>query len=379
MTLSFKPAALAASIAFAALSTPSLAAPDLITRSFDHDDRCLPDSEAFSLKRQTVFERGFHGGDVDIEAGKARFSLWGAFMDFARVSVSDSSLRLKKIDTRSGPHNVTKGCPAEYATLTFELQSTPHISGTIDATLIVVRNNDTWRVPLSVRSAPARLQVQWDRIPGSGAATSTGATRPIQVRNPGGCTPGTPGCGGSPNSVQATPGGPAASPGGGAVTSHVFASLRNCLRNQGGDATLEGTNKLIVKVPRDAQVNCQEKVRADARATEQGVDLFADAGPDRYVTRITRVVPGNDTYFYGVTDEDEFVVGFKWDSIRERFRPLGSAAPPRTVSPPIGNAVAERAGTQRPALPPPSIEAQIETRLNGRTHAPLSVRIEEMR
>jgi hypothetical protein len=379
MSQSCKPAAFAACLTFAALSAPSLAAPDLITRAFEHDDRCLPDADAFSLKRQTVFERDFHSGDVDIEAGKARFSLWGSFMDFAKVSVSDPSLTLKKIDTRSGPHNVTKGCPAEYATLTFELQSTPHISGTIGATLIVVRNNDTWRVPLSVRSAPTGLQVQWDRIPGSGAATSTGSTRPIRVRNPGGCTPGTPGCGGSTNSVQATPGGPVTSPGGGAVTSHVFVSLRNCLRGQGGDAILEGTNKLIVKVPRDVQVNCQEKVRADARVTAQGVDLFADAGPDQYVTHITRVVPGTDTYFYGVTDEDEFVVGFKWDSIHERFRPLGSASTTRTVSPAVGNAVAERVGTQRPALPPPSIEAQIETRLNGRTHAPLTVRIEEMR
>lgn len=351
---------------------PAFAAPDLLTNEYTHDERCAAAGEPFSLKSRTAFERGFHSGDVDIESGVARFSLWGSFMDIATVTVSNSNMRLRKIDTRNGPHNVSRGCPAEYATVTFELTTPPRQPGSLLGNLVVVRPTDTWTVALKVHASPTALQLNWDQIPGA-AATSTGSTRPISVISTTGCQPNDPNCG-TLGSVQAPPAAPSSS-GGGSVTSHVFGSLKRCLAGQGGDATLESPTRLLVKVPRDRVVTCQEKVRADHRVTERGVDIQARREPDQFVTRVSRSAPSG-AYLYGITDAEDVVVGFQWDQIRERFRPLANTVTPPTLSPAVGTAINERVGATRPALPPPAIEAEIEVKLNGRVHAPLMVRIE---
>lgn len=122
-------------------------------------------------------------------------------------------------------------------------------------------------------------------------------------------------------------------------------------------------------------MTCQERVRADHRVTERGVDIQARRETDQFVTRVSRSAPAG-AYLYGATDDEDVVVGFQWDQIRERFRPVSTTVTPPTVSPAVGAAVSERVGATRPALPPPAIEAEIEVKLNGRVHAPLTVRIE---
>lgn len=351
-------------------STTASAADDLMTREYAHDEACSSEG-GFSLRNSTVFRRGFHSGDVDIEAGRSRFSLWGTGMDLATVRLTGSGLSLRKIDTRNGPHNISRGCPGEYGTLTFELTSTEYPANAIGGTLIVERFGNEWRIPLSVQASPAAIESRWDSFPANGSGGS-GASGAVLIRSgAGACNPQVQGC----DSARVRAGSGAGTNTGGSAPSTIesFTGLQRCLAGSGGDARLDADGRLFIRVPRDRVVACQPTVLADWRATQHTVDIYSSV-EDRVETSVRSVTP-NGSFFNGIRDGDQVKVGFNWPAIRDRFN-AASIAP--TLSGPVTQVPRVSVGTRAATVPGPDIDAQIGIAVNGRSHDPLRIHIEAM-
>ncbi|HEY1091934.1 MAG TPA: hypothetical protein VGE47_12645 [Burkholderiaceae bacterium] len=378
-------------------SIPAAAAkPDLLTRQFSHDQRCPGDTEPFSLRSQTIYERGFHSGDIDIEGGVVKFSLWGEGMDYATVSVGGSGTSLREIDTRSGYHNYDHGCPAEYGTLTMELSTPKYPAGTLSTNLVIRRKDKgDWTIPISVRAKPLAATVGWITPQASGGGGSS-STTPLTFTKPDRCS-GQQGCGGGGGTqiVQAPGTGSQAFNPGTSDPDLVFANnLDDCLRGFRGTATVSG-NTLRIRFPRAEQPFCPKTVRGYWKAQEDNdIELSDSSLPDVVQTSVIRSTPRTEPYFIGQRSEQqrsagrdaELDVEFNWQAINRRF----NGANPSTVTQPTFQGAASsqasggaraaiqsrEAGPAAPAPQPETIIAEIGVSVNGRSQGQLRIEIE---
>jgi hypothetical protein len=353
---------------------------DVVTAGMQQDEDCESKGPR-SFDERTVFKRS-SSGRLHIEGGVAEISFWGFAMDFASATVEGSGLTISKLHTRSGPQNVSQGCPADSGTLTVRFSSPLQLTSDLNGTIVIKKpGNDIWRIPVVVHTAPTSVEVGWDRK--RGPAASSGNTRgAIRIINSGNnCTPGTPGCPTSSGGIQFQNTGAPATVNNTPPDFAPFLSIQQCLAEQGGSATLQALTSLIVKVPRDRTITCKGLMILESRNTGNGVEIFAASGPDSYVSRPRVLVPQSSAirYFDGVSSADDFFVVINWAQIQQRFQPR--VAPPVSSQPESPSLTGTRDainGNSSPTAPsePQIISAEIDLVLNGRKFGPLRVRIE---